>query len=191
MAAINKNRLLVLGIVLLLVTNISTIIGIVWHLNNHEFAKPDTQNKIDDITNMPRGQFFKYKLDLDHEQTYIFRDLYHQYKNDAGEVSCKMDSLRKDMIFEMATDNPDSLALGEIAAAIGDLHKQLKELTIGYFLEMKKICNPEQEIGLHEIFNSLLNEQGDVRMPNPRGQRGLGRQRNERYKTNSPNNRDN
>ncbi len=188
MSKININRILVLGIVLLLVTNISTIVGIVWHLKNDEFAKPAQQEESDDVDNMPRGQFFNHKLNLDQEQTYIFRDLFHQYKIDAGKISGLMDKHRKEMIDELISENPDSLALDRISGNIGVLHKQLKELTINYFLDMKRNCDPEQEQKLHDIFNSLLNEQADVRMPNRQGLRGFGRKWKEKHENKTPDN---
>lgn len=177
MAALNKTRLLVLGVLLLLVTNAATIIGITKHLRNHETSNAALPGLQNDIINMPRGQFFKSKLDLDQEQTHIFRDLYHQYKEDARQITSRMDNLRRVMVDELTDDSPDSTALQNVAAGIGNLHQQLKQLTIAYFLEMKKNCTPKQAEKLHEIFNSLLNEQGDLRMPNSQGQRRYGRNR--------------
>ncbi len=177
MATTNKNRVLILGIILLLVTNITTIIGIVWHLQNHEYkqeVQADTNNN-NDIVNMPRGRFFKDKLDLNQEQTFIFRDLYHQYKRDASDISDKMKLIRKNMIDELTRENPDTISLNKISVSIGVLHTELKNLTIDYFIDMKNNCTTEQELKLTEIFNSLLNEQSDVRMPNNNGERQFGR----------------
>lgn len=187
MAKINKTRLLVLGIVLLFVTNVATIVGIILHLQGHEYSQISTSVEQNDVNNMPRGQFFKTKLGLNQEQTHIFRDLYHQFKRDAGQISQQMEILRKEMVDELVVENPDTLLLSNVAARIGNLHKQLKELTISYFLEMKKNCEPEQEEKLHQIFNSLLNEQGDVLMPNTQGQHQFGRNRKGHLENDSTN----
>jgi len=188
MATYNKTRLLVLGIVLLFVTNVATIVGIMLHLQGHEYSQPNCEMEQDDVNDMPRGQFFKIKLGLDQEQTHIFRDLYHQYKSDAGQISQQMEILRKELVDELVIEKPDSASLENIATNIGNLHKQLKELTVAYFLEMKKNCSPEQADKLHEIFHSLLNEQGDVRMPNSQGQHGRGRNWKNKKENNSLNN---
>ncbi len=191
MSSQNIIRLLVLGIALLLVTNITTIIGIVMYLKADETVSKEKSVEHNDFVNMPRGQFFKSELGLDREQTFLFRDLYHQYKEDASRISIEMEILRKEMIDELIVKNPDSLLLQEVAINIGDLHKQLKELTFSYFLKMKNNCTPEQEIKLHEIFNSLLTKQGDVLLPigQGQGQRRLGRNKmNHQNSNNSLNN---
>ena len=126
---------------------------------------------------MPRGQFFRSELGLDQETTYFFRDLYHQYKSDASLVSLKMDSLRQVMIQQLNESRPDTIALSEISTQIGLLHKELKDLTINYFLAMKEKCNPEQEQKLNAIFQSLLNDQGNIQMPKSHRMKGQGKMR--------------
>lgn len=188
MATIKNNKILILLIILLLVTNTTTIVGIIIHLKNDEFAKSNVVNDTSDITNMRRGQFFKQKLDLSTDQTFIFRDLHHEYKADASLICLKIDDTRKEMINELSLEKSDSLKLNVIANNIGDLHTQLKGLTINYFLDMKKNCNNEQKEELYKVFNSLLNEQGDVRMPMSQQERGFGYNRNNRFNNNTQNN---
>ena len=64
----------------------------------------------------------------------------------------------------------DELILSNLAKEVGDLHTELKMITIDFFLGIKKICNPEQSEELLVLFQNLIqNDQA------PGGRRGEGR----------------
>ena len=84
--------------------------------------------------------------------------------------------LRGDLINELGAQNPDTARLKQMAADVGNNHRELKEVTTTFYLNMKKICTVEQQAKLHEIFQSMLNKDNQINLPQP-GNMG-GRWRN-------------
>lgn len=77
------------------------------------------------------------------------------------------------MVEELGHENPDNKQLDLICSEIGILHSELKQVTISYYLAMKKECSEEQKIKLNEIFMSALKTKEDVSLPE-RGRRYRG-----------------
>ena len=72
----------------------------------------------------------------------------------------------------MADANPDRAKLNKICTDIGDLHSQLKEATVDYYLKMKSVCDKEQQDSLNQLFERMLNSDGNLEIMKP----GFGRQ---------------
>ena len=85
--------------------------------------------------------------------------------------------LREDLLNELGTQNPDSIRLSQMATEVGNNHRELKQLTTTFYLNMKKLCTSEQQVKLHEIFQSMLNKDNQINLPQP-GNMG-GRWRNQ------------
>jgi len=79
------------------------------------------------------------------------------------------------LINELGAQNPDSTQLSRIAIEIGENHRELKQVTSTFYLNMKKISTEEQQAKLHEIFQSMLNKESQVNLPRPGNQGGRWR----------------
>ena len=164
----NKTRILAFIIILLLVTNISTIVTIYYHKKEfHPDSAIKTDLSAEGIEN--KGFVFNEKLDLSRDQIDIFRTLRQNYNSNARQLSFQMQEERELMVSELGQANSDSVVLEEIAVKIGNLHTELKRLTTDYYLKMKMECNDEQAQKLMKIFEQLLNNDGNVRLPQPGG----------------------
>ena len=119
------------------------------------------------------GRFLREKLNLSQEQHEQFRELRRNFHVRANELTYEMQIKRNEMITELAKENPDLQILKQIARDIGDMHTELKELTMDYYLGMKEVCTPEQEEQLFRIFEVLINRDNTLPMPG----RGRGRGR--------------
>lgn len=175
MAIENKYRILIWAIVILLATNLSMGFSFLYHRQQDKKLLQQTEQNAIELPAQQRARFFREQLNLQPEQVDVFRDLNRNFNRTAWQINHKLESLRIDMVTEMGSKNPDRKKLGKIAREIGDLHAQLKNETITYYLGMKEICNEEQQEKLNEIFISVLQRNEDVRLP----QRG-GRFRNNR-----------
>ena len=158
-----KNKILIFLIVILFVSNLTTIIALVIHKREFHRLPNDTQTINSPVANT--GSLFRDKLNLSIEQNDIFRNLRRNYNRSARTLSYEMQYERVKMINELSKSNPDTMALNAIANDIGTMHSQLKRLTFKYFLDMKKECNKEQKEKLTEIFEDLLNSDGNVSLP--------------------------
>jgi Spy/CpxP family protein refolding chaperone len=172
-------RLLILIIIVLLVSNVSTIVTINYLQKHSHVVVDDGKTGGSDQDNMPRGLFFKEKLQLSDEQHELFKGFHQNYNRTTRGITMELNEKRQQMVDELGEEMSDTLVLNELAVKIGELHQALKEYTIGYYLNMKEHCTAEQRVVLHKIFNDLLNKDGNVQLPAQGGQHRWGQKRRE------------
>ena len=75
------------------------------------------------------------------------------------------------MIDEIAKLNPNIENLDSIAKEIGNLHYELKLNTINHFIELKGICNDQQQEILQTMFKQMImgNDHKRIRKEYQRG----------------------
>ncbi len=171
----NKYRILIWIIVILVATNLSTIGSFYYHRITESKA---TEVKQEEQTNIPgeqRTRFFRDELNLDAGQIDQFRDINRTFNRTARGIEINLAQLREDLINELGAQNPDSTQLSRIAIEIGENHRELKQVTSTFYLNMKKISTEEQQAKLHEIFQSMLNKESQVNLPRPGNQGGRWR----------------
>jgi len=177
MNAINKYRILIWIIVILVATNLSSIGSFYYH-RIPEAKTPETkQEDLNAIPGEQRTRFFRDQLNLNDEQIDQFREINRTFNRTARGIEMNLAQLREDLITELGTQNPDSTRLNQMATDVGNNHRELKQVTTTFYLNMKKICTPEQQAKLHEIFRAMLNKDNQVNLPQ-RGNQG-GRWRNQ------------
>jgi Spy/CpxP family protein refolding chaperone len=173
MNAINRYRILIWIIVILVATNLSTIGSFYYHrISEDKETKQENQNA---IPGEQRTRFFRDQLNLNDEQLNQFRDINRTFNRTARGIEMNLAQLREDLIKELGTENPDSARLNRMATEVGNNHRKLKQVTTTFYLDMKKICTEEQQVKLHEIFQSMLNKDNQVNLPRPGNQGGRWR----------------
>ena len=169
-----KRRILIGLIIILIATNLSTI-GSYYYHRIAEQKKTEVNNEQSAVPGEQRTRYFRDQLNLDDNQTNSFREINRLFNRSARIIEKNLTVLRKSMIDELGAQNPDTLKLRQIAAEIGNNHRELKEVTSTFYLSMREICTPEQQTKLHSIFQSMLNKENQVNLPQPGYQRGRGR----------------
>ncbi len=160
---------------LLTVINLSAIGTIIYHIKTEDKAEVEQTYQQPNDSRRPQdrlGRFFREELELSMEQHQQFRSLRRDFHIQANELTFEMQIKRKEMITELAKEKPDIPMLKDIARNIGDMHTELKELTIEYYLGMKEICTPEQEEKLYKLFEVIINRDGSMPMPGRSGRPG-------------------
>lgn len=170
-----RQRILIGLIILLIATNLSTIGSFYYHRISEQKKTEGTTNEQSAVPGEQRTRYFRDQLNLDDNQTNSFREINRSFNRSARTIEENLAVLRKSMIDELGAQNPDTLKLRQIAAEIGNNHRELKEITSSFYLNMREICTPEQQIKLHSIFQSMLNKENQVNLPQPGYQRGRGR----------------
>jgi Spy/CpxP family protein refolding chaperone len=171
MRAQNKYRILIGVIVILVATNLSMGISILYHTRqDRQLTEPTPEEKIE-VPAQQRTRFFREQLNLSPNQVEVFRELNRDFNRTAWQVQNQLAGLRRSMVNEMGVKEIDEQELNDITTKIGDLHEELKNETIEYYLAMKEVCNEEQQEKLHQIFLSILEKNEDVKLP--QGRRGL------------------
>lgn len=163
MTAKYNQRTLIWIIVILAVTNISTVGTIVYHRYLQKPVKPESATIT--IPESHLGRFFRDALGLtatQHEQFRTFRQAFHQQAN---QLTDQMQIKRNEMMEELGKENPDTVHLHALATDIGNLHRDLKHLTFEYYLEMKNVCTADQTEKLFQIFSAMVNREAEIKMP--------------------------
>ena len=170
-----KYRILIWIIVILVATNLSTIGSFYFH---RMIEAKTSETKQEEQTTLPgeqRTRFFRDHLTLNDEQLDQFRDINRTFNRTARGIEMNLAQLRVEMITELGTQNPDSAHLNQMAIDVGNNHRELKQVTTTFYLNMKKICSTEQQVKLHEIFQSMLNKENQINLPQPGNQGGRWR----------------
>ena len=82
--------------------------------------------------------------------------------------------VRVEMFAELQKAEPDTVRLNGMSKHIGDLHGRLKYETYNFYLNIKKLCTPEQMKELEKAFQPLFKNEGNV-SPGNQHRRGWNR----------------
>ena len=167
----NTYRILIWVIVILVATNLSMGLSFWYHKQQDKKAADKAGEEVV-MPSEQRTRFFRDQLDLSIDQVNRFRELNREYNRNARLVTDQLENLRVQMVEEMSKDEPRETKLDTISKQIGDLHAELKHLTIDYYLGMKQVCDNVQQEKLEEIFLSVSRSKEDVELP--RRGRGFG-----------------
>lgn len=165
MIARNTYRILIWVIVILLATNLSMGISFIYHKQQDKIFMEQLEAAAIRVPSEQRTRFFRDQLDLSLDQIDSFREFNRSFNQTAWRLTHQLEALRAEMVRELGKDNPSNKTLGSIAKHIGELHTELKEETIEYYLKMKVVCTEEQQNKLNEIFISMLKKNEDVTLP--------------------------
>ena len=165
MAIINKYRILTGVIIILIATNLSMGISFLYHRQQDKKLVQQQQEASVEVPAQQRTRFFREQLNLRPDQVEIFRELNRNFNQTAWQINHSLERLRIEMVNEMGRKEPDEARLKEVSRDIGELHTQLKDETIKYYLSMKEVCTEEQQARLNQLFISILQSNEDVRLP--------------------------
>lgn len=171
-------RTLIWVVVILLATNLSMAVTFLYHKQQDKKAAQQTKESPVEVPAEQRTRFFREQLNLSLEQVNLFRELNRNYNRTARDITFRLEKLRSEMVDELGKPEPDRELLNSLTKEIGELHTQLKNATIDYYLDMKIICDESQKVKLNEIFKSMLKQNEDVKLPGRQGRYGRGYRNN-------------
>jgi len=175
----NKISVYIIIIIFLLVTNIATIVTVV--SLNKQNKEQDIDPPVIELPRDSRVGFFHNQMGIREDQYPAFDNYNMQYNIEASQISQKMRTLRNQMVEEMASENPDTSVLENIAADFGNLHKEMKILTMEYYFNLKSVSDDMQKERLYLLFKDMLDPDGIIYGRGRGGAgRGLGRGRLQR-----------
>lgn len=164
----SKYRILIWLIIILLIINISAITTIFLGISVRDKKDVRPLPPKTEYNRHHDGRFFDRNLNLSEEQHQQFIKAKHKFYSEAKKIAGQMHKKRVEFIDELASDEPDTLKLQEIANEIGMLHSKLKFQTYKHYLNMKSICTEGQEEKLIKIFKSMLYKEDSFMSPRNR-----------------------
>ncbi len=165
------NTKILVGIIALLALLNLTIVGTILYKKNtisHQVKQKQVSKSDIIVPNNHLGRFFKKELNLSYQQHRKFQKIRQEYHQNTGIVIKKMDAVRTNIITELGKEKSDTIILNLLSKKLGNLHTQLKNLSIHYYLDMKAVCNPNQKTKLYKIFKPIVNSKRNAIMPNGR-----------------------
>lgn len=163
----SQNRLLIWLVIFLLVLNISAISSIIFH----RVREPDNVSLPfrppgPDEERIPGdGRFLRDFLELDRRQYEQFRMNRHAFQTKAWSITEELRKKKIEFLEELDKKDPDPGRIEQISEEIGQLHKALRLETGEYYLELKTICNDEQQQKLHHFFMQSLGRHDMINGP--------------------------
>lgn len=154
----NKIKILWWVITLLAILNITTICTIIYH--NHKDFKDSKAIIIEPDSAPLNGKCFRQTLGFDKEQMKDFRKFNKKFHKDANEIIESINIEKNYLFEELQNESPNSDKLNSISNEIGVLHKNLKMVTIDFYLSLKGICNATQKEKLKTMFIPLFKDTG-------------------------------
>jgi Spy/CpxP family protein refolding chaperone len=146
-----KTKLYLFLIIILVILNISTIVAIVYHLRGeHHQMRPDRED------NRDRGRHLADKIGFDKAQTVQFDTLRADFGRKAKAIMSAIQEKKLEMLNEFTSENPDTTKLYKITREIGNLHAEMRHLSIDHFMSIKKICTPDQKAKLLDLFRNMM-----------------------------------
>jgi Spy/CpxP family protein refolding chaperone len=177
----NKHSVMIWTIVVLAVMNVSTIATVVYYQRQsvrEELTTTSDPNQQEANADQFSGRYFRENLDFNEEQMEKFRKINPLFRPKVRDITVELNLKRKQMLQEMSAVKSDTSLLNAISDSIGYLHSDLKKLTYMYYLEMKGICDPEQQKKLEQLFGEVFSNDASIVAPGRGAQRGrqFGRQ---------------
>ena len=152
-----RNRIQILVIVFLLITNIATITTIAFHHSQYKehFEHRDMKRPPLDAPGKNFEKMLIHELNFNKEQANSFIEIRKNFLDNAKEIHDSMIIYRKAIDIELKKETSDSTKLLESAQKIGSFHTDLKLLSFKYIIDTKKLCTPEQQTKMFEIFDRM------------------------------------
>jgi len=168
------------AIVTLAVLNVSTLTTILYH--KYQSEKTETVStsdpkQLETDSEKFSGRYFRDQLKLNSEQMDKFKEMNPVFRPKARRITIELAEKRKQMLVEMSAANSDTTKLNALSDSIGQLHGDLKKITYRYYMEIKGICDPEQQRILEQLFGEMFTNDSQLGNPGNGGPRGGGQGR--------------
>jgi len=108
-------------------------------------------------TGHDRGQHLANQIGFDKAQTILFDTLRADFGRKAKLIMNTIQDKKSEMMNEFTSENPDTTKLYRLTSELGNLHADMRRLSIDHFMAIKKICTSEQKAKLLNIFRNMMN----------------------------------
>ena len=144
----NNNRTLFWILIFLVLVNLSILAG--YFVFMHSTGTGTVAG-----TNGKPGWALQKELSLTPAQTVEVRNINSAYKAASEPLISGIKETKADLLEELTKENPDTIAVAKLADIINAEQQKLQKANIQQFLDLKKICTPEQVNKLSQLYSEL------------------------------------
>jgi len=151
-----QKRNLVFVIIMLVALNLA-LIALLW------FGKPpgppQQRGPINGEEDMFRvQQLLKNELGFDEQQAKEYLKLRFEHQTAAAQLDSEVRQLKKQMFDEVLEDTPLPILSDSLLKLIQEKQARIELLTFEHFLDLKKICKPDQQDNLKILMNEMFRQ---------------------------------
>jgi Spy/CpxP family protein refolding chaperone len=107
------------------------------------------------VSGFKYGVALRQELSLTPDQSIIVNQINATYKASSEPMVTAIQDKKADLLQALSTDNTDTNLVEKLANEIVTEQKQLQMANIKQFLDLKKVCTPEQTQKLSQIYSEL------------------------------------
>jgi len=144
----NKNRLLFWLLIVLVVNNIAALASF------FIFSKKAVAPVCEKPSAMTCSGFCE-ELELTPTQTEKVEAINRNYKNNAATIVIEIKNKRIEILNELNKEKSDTSVTNKLASELSFLQSNLQRENIRQYLELKKVCTPEQAQLLSALYRDL------------------------------------
>ena len=144
----NKNRLIFWILIFLVIVNLSALVTFFsFNRNSEEVTCNAMQPQC--------GKAFQSELGLSHEQVQKVELINSEYQANSSPIVNEIRKIRSDILDELSSETPDTSYINQKSNELCDFQLQLQQANFTQFLELKKVCDPEQAQRLSALYREL------------------------------------
>lgn len=144
----NNNRTVFWILIFLVVINITALVTYFFYLRVPA-GQPSAGS------GFKRGIALRQELSLTHDQSLKVNRINYTYQALSESVVNTIREKKADLLEELSKENTDSAVVIKLADDIVTEQKKLQMANIKQFLDLKKVCTPEQTQKLSQIYSEL------------------------------------
>lgn len=146
----SRYRIILWSLIILIVINVSAILSFLIFSRQDKPAEKDCCSQEEQ-----RGRAFRSELGLTEEQALKVDLINNTYRSSAEPIAAEIKQKRALILSELEHENPDTIFLLEVVKKLAELQMEIQQKNIGQYLELKKVCTPEQTLRLSSLYRDL------------------------------------
>lgn len=176
-----KRNILIAAIAVLILINLSAIGTLIYkniqdqRPQSQQFERFERNRDSRDFDHKSFEQRLRNELQLNDEQFVQFKDERRKAYMESKTVIRELNTIKRQMMEELGKDNPSMEKLKSYSREIGDMHVELKIISIDHYFRLREICTPEQEKKLKEFYMRIFPGEPHYDRPRRQGQGRRGR----------------
>ncbi len=145
-----KKNLIIVILILLTIVNVAALATIAYH--RFHFKRHFPLMGGPDMQPDRHMDFIKHELGLNEKQVRQFESQDKKFWEETKPIHDSLRAKRKELMDEIAAEEPNVEKLDKLAEEIGTLEIMLKKKTTAHLLEGKAILTPEQQKNFFSLF---------------------------------------
>lgn len=151
-----QNRYLLFVIVLLVILNLGTIL-MLW-LSKPPQPMMQRKQRTPELEKMHIQQILKDELSFDKTQTEQYLKLREKHHERASLLQNEIQRIKKQMFDEVLKENPQTTLSDSLLKLSQEKTADLEQLTFQHFLDLKKLCKPDQQDKLKILISEFFHQ---------------------------------